>query len=1845
MSDFGKRGRLGLGKFFVIHFLCWALLVETGPAVAMQRGPGHKQEWKRLESFSGLTRPSFSMPADVATSTLVEQPSEVRISEPRRPWRIQPVASRIPVRKAASARISASSASEPLTENSPAAPATETAVDTSATPSLAQVPQEPPTPPGMSMGLSLAASGRVLTGSSESPGIVPGWNLISLPKQPADPSPGAAFASLAGHFTRIFAYDACDAADPWKLYDPANPGASDLAVDIESGLWIESTATAPLPDDGSAPAVTTIHLCPGWNLIGFPADEPRAIEAVLAPIAGKYARVFGFDPTDVADPWEIHDVAVPAWANDLKLLRPGRGYWILATAETDLTIQREQAPLVVALTAPADLGVVTAPTDVIGTVTGDSLSDWTLSYRAEGEETWTPVGSGTGAVVDGTLGVFDPTLLLNGPYEIELAGTDAQGETTIVQVDVNVEGQMKIGLFTLTFSDLEVALAGLPIEILRTYDSRDKQRGDFGIGWRLELRQGSYKNNRKPGDGWKFDQRFLPCDAIGETRGHQTTIRLSDREIYRFKLSLFQGVPTQGGCFARAHFDFVDGPIPGATLEILGSDQVLYQNGANEVVDPGSLEIYEPRRVRLTTRDGRTFNLDLFEGVTRVEDLNGNALSITPEGITHTSGRSVIFERDGEGRITRITDPEGEGLVYAYDVAGDLMEVRDREDHPTTFTYDSRHLLLDIEDARGIKAVRNEYDASGRVVKHIDAFGKEIGYARDIAARQEIVTDRLGASRLLEYDERGNIVREVDALQNETLRTFDVDDRLLTETDPLGNATRYAYDAAGNLVRHTDPLGNETVYTHNARGEVLTTRDPRGKVTTNEYDEQGNLLRVRDAAGGETVYTYDEQGNVLTETGPEGGTIRSAYDVFGNQLGQVDALGHETAYTSDGNGNRLSEVTTRTRSDGTRETLTTRFSYDKLGNLIQTVHPDSSITRTVYDALGQVVETIDALERKTVYRYDALGRQVETTFPDGTSEKRGYDAEGRLVTVEDRGGRITTHTYDRLGRPVRIDHPDGTFTESSYDAAGRLASVTDARRNTTTYVYDKAGRRTQILDPLGGRIDFEYDQAGNQIAITDPNRARASFEFDDLNRRVRTIHPDGSELRVEYDSLGQAVSETDPAQRTTRFEHDLLGRLVKVTDALGQETLYFYDELGNRTAQTDANGHVTRFEVDVPGRMTRRILPDGSVEEMSYDLAGRLASRKDFEGRVTSYQYDRADRLTQRSHAGGTVTFAYTVSGRRQRVTDGRGATTYAYDQRDRLTELVYPDGRKLTYAYDANGNRLELTAHVAGQVLTTSFTYDALNRLDQVTDPRGRTYDHGYDANGNRTALLYPNGIETAWSYDALNRLTELKSRRTGVGEVIQAYAYTLGAAGHRTRIDEHDGASRVYAYDALYRLIGETVSGGSGAAYAKAFTYDRVGNRLRQTHTDASGVRTTDSSYDQRDRILTEGDGTYSWNANGQMTEKSGQAVYAWDLEERLRTVTKADGTVVTHAYDADGNRVRTEVTPPNGPPTVTESLVDPSGPLSHVVAETDASGALTAYYVRGDDLLAVLRPTGDRFYHADGLGSVRALTDEAGQVTDRYTFTAFGELLAHQGSDPNAYLFAGEPLDPNSGFYYLRARWMDPAAGRFASMDPFGGFPYEPPSLHKYLYAEVDPVNLIDPSGLVSVSGSLSEVILALRIQAGLFIVGAQIGTRTLVSAVRDLRGIDWTIRILRAAQFRYGPAIMASADEAIAASRRSIDLVLQRSDSVIRVFIEAKNWRWDLLARDPRKVAGMLGQLENQLQGYSAHGMQVLYAFASNPATTEKGMALRARVVDLISKYGYTTSHDVRQLLEYLDDHLR
>ena len=99
------------------------------------------------------------------------------------------------------------------------------------------------------------------------------------------------------------------------------------------------------------------------------------------------------------------------------------------------------------------------------------------------------------------------------------------------------------------------------------------------------------------------------------------------------------------------------------------------------------------------------------------------------------------------------------------------------------------------------------------------------------------------------------------------------------------------------------------------------------------------------------------------------------------------------------------------------------------------------------------------------------------------------------------------------------------------------------------------------------------------------------------------------------------------------------------------------------------------------------------------------------------------------------------------------------------------------------------------------------------------------------------------------------------------------------------------------------------------------------------------------------------------------------------------------------------------------------------------------------------------------------MRLLTDATGAVTDRYDYDAFGNIISQAGSTPNVYLYSGEQSDQNLGFYYNRARYYSQGIGRFVTADSANGNIRSPMQLHRYFYANQNPVTNLDPSGNVS------------------------------------------------------------------------------------------------------------------------------------------------------------------------------
>lgn len=1365
---------------------------------------------------------------------------------------------------------------------------------------------------------------------------------------------------------------------------------------------------------------------------------------------------------------------------------------------------------VVSLLTPIDGADVTAPTDVIGTADDPDLALWTLSVAPAGTRSFTEIARGTTPVLGGVLDRFDPTLLQNDSYTLRLTATDTGGNTASVERTVNVSGNLKLGNFTLSFSDMSVPVSGIPITVTRTYDTLQASRNaDLGFGWRLEFRDVQLRTSvPRTGDEqygifapFRDGTRVYITLPGGKREGF--TFRPTEHFLFGARYYLPHFVPDAGVTSRLTPPGEVDNSgrfAVGAfgTFLGLGGAITLYKDGdggyhTSEHVPYNPADYLIGGQYVLTTKDGTRYTIDALRGkLDTVEDRNGNTLSFSDGGIVSSAGPAITFERDAQQRITAVMDPMGNRVRYHYDANGDLVAVTDREGHTAQFRYRGHpaHYLEEVIDPLGRMGARSEYDADGRLVRLVNGADNVVQFVHDPDNSTETVLDARGNPMTYEYDEHGNIVTEIDALGGVTRRAYDASNNLLSETDPLGRTSSFTYDSTGNALSETDPLGNVRRFTYAADGAPLTVTDPLGNTREFGYDPKGNPLRINDANGQSLQLAVDAAGNQTAITMSDGAVFAAEFDRTGRRTLQVDSLGHETRLSYDANGNWLHQTVSHTIS-GTPRQLTTTYSYDANNRLVSVTDGLGGVSQIEYIAIGKVSARVDALGRRTSYEYDAAGRLVRTLYPDGLSETAEYDPAGNKVRQTDRSGRVTTFEYDALNRLVTTILPDETSadvadnprTRTEYDAAGQVMAQIDANGQRTEFVYDLAGRQRQVtlpqvFDAVSGtvvrpEIQMEYDAAGNQTAQVDANGHRTEFSYDALRRLTRTIFADGTTQSREYDAQGRVVGVTDQAGQTTRYDYDSLGQLIAVTQPSPEPgsalllTRYAYDEAGNLLRQTDALGRVTYFSYDELGRLVEKVLPLGQSELFAYDAVGNRTQHTDFNGDTTTYRYDAMNRLRERLYSdGSTVVFTYTPTGQRQTVVDARGATTYLYDARDQLISRSDPDGRTIAYVYDAAGNQISMTVPSG----TTAYTFDALHRLETVTAPSGGVTRYFYDPAGNLVRTELPNSTVETRQYDDLSRLVFLESTGPG-GAVISSYRYTLSAAGLRTAVTEDSGRVVSYTYDGDYRLTGESIVDPAIGDRTIVYTYDAVGNRL--TRND-SAVGLTAYGYDVNDRLLTEalaGDVTlYTYDDSGNLLSRvraaDDRAFYAWDFENRLvaAQVTDASGTHdLAYEYDADGNRVSQTV---DG--TVTRFLIDTSTGLAQVAEEYSSGGVIQASYVRGLGLIMQDRAGVKSYYHADGLSSIRFLTTALGSVTDGYVYDAFGRLLARSGATSNFYQFTGEQFDPNLRFNHLRARYYDLATGRFVSSDPFEGALQNPITLHRYVYGGADPVNNVDPTG---------------------------------------------------------------------------------------------------------------------------------------------------------------------------------
>jgi RHS repeat-associated protein len=1260
----------------------------------------------------------------------------------------------------------------------------------------------------------------------------------------------------------------------------------------------------------------------------------------------------------------------------------------------------------------------------------------------------------------------------------------------LTSVSVNVAN----GDTVVTHPDLDIPGRGPDLSLTRTYHALGGLNGLFGQGWTSE-----------------FDEH-LTINGDGSV-----TYLEADGGLHLFLQSGSGGYLTSPGLFV-----------------------ILVKNG------DGSYTLTSSDQTRtnfssaglltsVVDRNGNTLTVSYTGGLpSSVTDVAGRTLTVTITGghitgIAAPGARSYGYGYDGNGNLTDYTDPSGVVTHYTYDSSHRLLTI--------TLNYKSgsgADFQTNVVTSLTYDTVSSDFQYN-RLTQLLDPLGYAVTLSYRIpaggSALQTQVQQQQGISPVTyetttyvsTTDGLGAVAKLTDPANNGTSNAtqylYDAQENLTQVTDPDGHVTQFSYDSSnssllsrGNrLSEVVDPgssphLALTTTWSYDSANNVLTLTDPRGIVTQYTYDTPttGNLTKVvADYVSGgannsdtnvTTTSTYDGYGEVLTSTDPLGIVTKYSYDTYGNVLSTIanyvngGATDSQTNVTSSATYDVLGEVLTATKpapTDPIPQYVVTQYGYYILGHVIQTVANYSAAHLPNEGGLWNLT---------TIITYDALGRPLTTTNPRGYVTKIDYDADGRTLDVIQNyvsGGAQDVQTNVKA-------------MAATYDAAGNTLTQTDAAYNTpgmntpghkTTTTYDLDNRSVQV------KVQDNATPTPNTLANSATKYDVAGFVIE-----KDTLKADNSiqyAITYGYDGAGRQVTQTDPP--------------AVVPDPGGSDptgvsnvTTTTYDAEGNVLEVKMTNSRLASAVSDATSSFDKLNRPLTKTEQANtasaqtttnvYDADGQLTSVTDPTNKTTTDAYDALGRVLTITHPDTTQdTFTYYPDGKQKTKVNSAGTTSDTYDALGRvISEVSGSPQTTSSFTYDANGNKLtEIDNYPGGTSTTITWTYDPLDRQATMNDGiRSFTYN----VNGAVTQVLVTvqgigNAVEADMTYDGASRLATLLDKVSSTGSTLHSYSYQYDLLGNRSQITE-DGTTTTYQYDQLNQLTKVTQG-----ATTVTYKYDANNNRISMQ--TASG--TTTYSYDAADVTLlskTDPSGkvtTYSYDlvsgkSNGNLVQTvydpggtghlNQTTTYTYDTNNRLKTVQLPSGTLVTFAYDANGNRVSKAVTA--GGTTTTVLDVYAQGRLAY---QTDGSGNKIASfnYDRSGVPESVDLTTSAgivRYYYVyNGHGDVVALVDANGTAHASYSFDEFGVPKTSSESFPNntsnwtnPYRYDGAErvrYDSETGLYWMSVRAYDPTLGRFISHDPLGRLAAQGLDFQPYVYAANNPLNKTDPSGMWSLS----------------------------------------------------------------------------------------------------------------------------------------------------------------------------
>ncbi|MEM7707162.1 MAG: RHS repeat-associated core domain-containing protein [Pseudomonadota bacterium] len=1110
--------------------------------------------------------------------------------------------------------------------------------------------------------------------------------------------------------------------------------------------------------------------------------------------------------------------------------------------------EEDLRPLVV-IDSPAAGDQISMTVDIVGTIASSRpLSEWYVEYaRADTVDVnnlgsnipdWRRIGSGNTTVDTPTvLANFDATLLRNNSYIVRIVVENDIGLGWVEPLALEVVGEAKLGRNRLEFTDIDINLAGFPLVITRVYDSLDAEtQGDFGFGWSLKFQETDI-GETVPDTG--------VLGLFGSTPfriGTRVYLTAPTGERLGFTFGAVPGQPTLTGIPHRVQFE----PDPGNyfQLEVPQGDQEFLR-----VRDDGSVYLfsiqlpYNPESYVLISPDGIRYSVHEDKGMLGAEDRNGNTLNFNPDGIQHSAGPALNFARDGQGRITAISDPDGNTWSYEYDGNGDLVSVTDPDMNITSYVYSvtNPHYLDTMMDPQGRMPRRFEYDPdSGRLLATIDENGQRREVNSDPQGFSGTITDRRGNMTYYEYDGRGNITLIEDAGGNTVTYQYEDPENPDRETrfvDASGEEWGYQYDSMGRPTRLTPPLANFSNnrfdIAYDEFGNITRFEGPDGSVDQFTYDDEGNRLSEEPAAGVSSTFEYGPSGQLRTQTTSPAFQIAYDHDANGFLKSQSNSSGYTVDFVNQNNGLPIERTDNNGRLD---------ISYTPSGLL-----------NTQQDQAGNTASLVENLD----------GSQTRT----------------------DRTGNTSQIFYDGERNPTEISLPESGMVQTSYDPDGNPNVVTDPLGNTTTYTFDYADRLTSVRDQLSNSESYGRDGNGNILENIDRNGKRRTFAYD-ANQRLthERWHDMGGavirEIVFTYDP-GTGLERVDDTVGGETYTHEFRGRLpridhvdyilpgqeswrVRYTWSAEQESPTLVrvginnntqasigaESFGGETLRltwrnpdsSDNEVQIFRNPIGTIQRIQRLTGTNGgdavSVSEFEYDSQSRVSVIRHLDdmnvllhpNAELTYTRDDEGRVLSESHAGNTVSYIYDAKGQITAAshTDPSYADeSYTFDVGgNRLTSHLAPSTATVaapnritvagdySYEYDDAGNLIRRTH--SGSSVVDEYVYDHRNRLVQGTvhpslgAPADQTVQFEYDFE-DRLLFRVVNGQKTWVLHDREHRIAEFADSAAEISasflydpaEIDELYGvWRAGGSGERWFLKDHLGSVRGVA-DAAFNVL----------------------------------------------------------------------------------------------------------------------------------------------------------------------------------------------------------------------------------------------------------------------------------------------------------------------------------------------------------------------------------------------------------------------------------------------------------